>query len=87
MRVTEQSGYMPVSVGLSRRGGLIGTSNPALSQFEEKAPDIRVKKERLKNCETELSKVEKELGLTNDSLNHSGGGGGGAVDAECRFEF
>ena len=39
---------------------------------EEKTPEIREKKEQLKKCEAELTKVERELGLTNDSLrNHS----------------
>ena len=39
---------------------------------EEKTPEIRDKREQLKKCEAELAKVEKELGVTNDSLmNHS----------------
>lgn len=47
---------------------------------QDKQPDIREKKDQLKQYESELAKVDKELGLTNDSLNHSQRGGAGAEE-------
>ena len=35
---------------------------------DEKTPEIREKREQLKKYEAELTKTEKELGLTNDSM-------------------